>query len=196
MTILSRLVSTRVILIVAAFATVSSVQAGLLGTSVNGKLEFSGNPNNYFDPVNGFVPAGVGNVASTTVLIGAGVEFGFFDGANRDTADFSDFGLLVTDIASTTFGAGAWRMTFINPAFIGLTLTEVSDTFPNAGGVAASLSGNTLILNFAGSTAAPATWTAQYSFAASSVPDGGTSVCLLALALASLAGIRRLRLNT
>ena len=72
--------------------------AGVTGTSVTGNLFFGSLPNNYFDPNNGFVPSGYLNTAGTTVSIASpAVEFGFNDGLNFDTANFSAFQFTLED---------------------------------------------------------------------------------------------------
>ena len=85
-------------------ANASPVMADLIGTSVSGVLQFpSQNPNNYFDPANGFVPSGFGNSAPhgpNNVIIGSEIEFGF-RGTNQhstitDTADFTGTQVTVT----------------------------------------------------------------------------------------------------
>ncbi len=65
---------------------------------------------NYFDPANGYVPAGTSNSAGITVPIDANVEFGFDDGINLDTVDFiNGTSLLIKDIS--TNGASPFRFT-------------------------------------------------------------------------------------
>jgi PEP-CTERM motif len=124
-------------------------KADLIGTSVTGSLQFitPGTPN-YFNPANGFVPAGYLNAAGPTVAISAtATEFGFADLINTDTVNFTGSTLTVTD--KVLFGAANWIMTFTDTAFTGLNLVQNSDTFI-PGGVTGVLSGDTITLDWAG----------------------------------------------
>lgn len=106
-------------------------QAGLEGTSVSGSLRFVGTKN-YFDPVNGKVPTGVGNTASTQVNIGSPlVEFGFDDGFSRITANFSAFRLTISETAYQSGDSSVERYTFNNPAFEGRVAVQVSNSYPS-----------------------------------------------------------------
>ena len=93
---------------------------GLIGSSVTGSLVFTGLTANYFDPTNGFVPAGYENTAGTTVTIASpAVEFGFQDAGNTDFTNFSATQFTVEDVLAP--GAGgtdtAFTMTFTDTAF-------------------------------------------------------------------------------
>jgi hypothetical protein len=124
-------------------------KADLIGTSVTGSLEFltPGTPN-YFNPANGFVPAGSLNTAGPTVAISStATEFGFADLINTDTVNFTGNTLTVTD--KVLFGAANWIMTFTDTAFTGLNLVQNTDTFI-PGGVTGVLSGDTITLDWAG----------------------------------------------
>ena len=126
----------------------SAWAASLLGTQVNGVMNVSSDAvTNYFDPVNGWVPAGYGNSSSpNNVVIGSGVEFGYSDGANTDTADFSDTQLTLMDVSDSFFrGSLSVAYIFTDTAFIGKTISSVSDDFPSA--VIASIVGDVLTLN-------------------------------------------------
>jgi hypothetical protein len=123
-------------------------KADLIGTSVTGSLEFitPGTPN-YFNPANGFVPAGYLNAAGPTVAISStATEFGFADLINTDTVNFTGSTLTVTD--KVLFGAANWIMTFTDTAFTGLNLVQNSNTF--IPGVTGVLSGDTITLDWAG----------------------------------------------
>lgn len=128
-----------------------SAQAGMIGLSVNGSLQFVG-LTNWFDPANGFVPAGFLNTAGTTVVIGAADEFGFDDGANRDTATFTDTQLIIQDVVNGVQFNNPFTMTFVAPWLVGASVTEFADSFSN-GGLTALLVGNTLTINWAGGDA-------------------------------------------
>ncbi len=118
-----------------------SAKADLIGTSVTGSLQFGGVGPNYLDPANGFVPVGPENkTLGTTVPINTPqVEFGFQDGINHDTADFTGTTLTFTDVA-TGGGSAAQHYVFTDAAFAGLTLTELSDNFGGSGSAGGSLS--------------------------------------------------------
>ena len=138
------------VLATVAMAVVMSgpARATLIGTQVTGALYFAGSPQNDFDPVNGWVPAGYLNVAGTTVTISSNaVEYGYFDGTATITADFTGMQLTITDIPQFTAHHYPLQMVFTNSAFS--NLATVSDGFPN-GGMAGSLKGSVIILNWAG----------------------------------------------
>src|SRR5208282_5989777 len=117
-------------------------RATLIGSQVTGALYFVGFPQNYFDPVNGHVPAGYLNVAGTTVTISSNaVEYGFADGTATITADFTGMQLTITDIPQFTAHYNPLQMVFTNSAFS--NLATVSDSFPN-GGMTGSLSGGVI----------------------------------------------------
>ena len=118
--------------------------------SVSGTLNFGGGTTNYFDPANGFVPTGYGNSSSpNNVAITSGVEFGFNDGGNLDTADFSSSGLVLSDDAERAGLNSAFKETFtLSPALSG-TLTLVNSSFA---GLTYSISGDTLTVNVPGGT--------------------------------------------
>jgi hypothetical protein len=96
-------------------------------------------------------------------VIGPWTEFGFLDGFNRDTADFTGTTLMVRD--ESVGGAADWKMTFTNLGFAGVT--EIADTFPS-GGVNAVLNGDTLTLTWAG-TFTPGDFRAAFELA--SIPE-------------------------
>src|SRR5215213_9781498 len=106
-----------------AWAASSPAHALLLGTSVTGSLTFGAGSTNFFNPANGFVPPGFGNSSpgtNTVTIAEPLVEFGFEDGANRDTANFTDNTLTNGDLVKGS-GASSWTMTFSDSAFSGLS---------------------------------------------------------------------------
>jgi hypothetical protein len=109
----------------ATFFCLAPVSWGaLIGTSVTGSLNFDGNPANFFDPANGFVPARFENAAGPTVTIDDfAPEFGFNDGANRDIANFTDGRLVIRDRA-TGGGSQKITLTFTDDAFAGISLVS------------------------------------------------------------------------
>jgi hypothetical protein len=192
---LSRFVSTgsaATLVLIAALAA-APAQAQLLGTSVTGSLIIpSASPtNNYFDPVNGFVPAGPLNTAGTTVVIATpAVEFGYNDGINNISANFTGTQLTLTDVA--TISVPTFTMTFTNTAFVGKTLSEASDNFAGVGGVTGSLVGNTLTITYPG-TPLSATFVAVFNIVAAPVaPEPGT-LALLGVACLPMLGVLRRR---
>ncbi len=169
----------------------SSLRADLLGTKVNGTLTFNGGTVNYFDPANGFVPAGDGNAAgANNVVIGPGVEFGFNDGANRDVANFSAMQLVVRDVclsgANCTFN-GPFKMTFTDTAFTSASIlsNDLNVTF--------SFAGDVLTVNYPGAFVADNNATAVFSIGSTApTPEPGT-VGLVATGLLGAAGAIRRR---
>jgi hypothetical protein len=120
----------------------------IIGTQVTGVLSFIGYPQNFFDPINGRVPAGYLNVAGTAVIISSSAaEFGYDDGTAGITADFTDTQLTVTDSPYTTTKYNAIQLVLTDPAFT--SLSKLSDGFPG-GGLSASLSAGAITLNWAG----------------------------------------------
>lgn len=156
----------------AAFAA-SMIASPAFAQNITGTLTFGASTGtNYFDPAQGYVPAGYGNIAGTTVAIGSGTEFGFQDGSNIDTANFTGNSLTIID---QTIGNGAsiFYMTFTssvagffnNAAF---SSNGFGGTFSVAGNtltfMAPQSSGNvtrTSVITFDGANGAvpePATW--------------------------------------
>lgn len=187
-------------LLAACAALTGPAGATLIGAGVDGTLRFNSTPTNFWHPANGFVPAGPLNAAGASVIISAtDTEFGFDDGANRDTAEFTGNQLIVTDLVRTN--ATNWTMTFTSPAFLGIS--EISDTFDN-GGVNFSFAGNTITLVWAGTNtnSQPGERQAVFSIQTTntapdnpghSVPDGGSTGVLLALGLLGFAKLKKLR---
>ncbi|MBE7158532.1 MAG: PEP-CTERM sorting domain-containing protein [Rhodospirillales bacterium] len=185
-------------LLTAALVTAAHTNraAGLIGTSVNGSLTFGSAATNYFDPNNGFVPPGYLNTSGTTVSIASpAVEFGFADGDNTDTANFSAFQFTLEDTvtasASVSVSDNPFTMTFTDPAFSGLTLNKVTDFFP--GGLTYSLVGSTITVHWAGgSVRTNDDYTSTFTLVAVPEPSGWAMVSLGA-AGAGLVALRRRR---
>ena len=131
-----------------------SQAAGLIGTSVTGKLMFAGGTTNYYDPANGFVPAsGYLNSAGPTVTVASpAVEFGFNDNVNLDTVNFSASQFTIEDVVEAGPSDAPFTMTFTDSAFAGMSFVKATDFFP--GGLTYSVTGSTLTVNWAGGTVA------------------------------------------
>ena len=117
--------------------------AVLDGTSVTGSLTFNSDPTNNFAPGNGnnYVPAGYGNSSSDTVTISdTQTEFGYDDGFNRDTTDFTDAGLTIQDVSANGHNSDT-TYSFTDTAFSGGKFLPVSNSFN--GGTTYSLTGDT-----------------------------------------------------
>ena len=135
------------LLVLASLSTCSlAARADAVGTSVTGSLFFNNGgttygATNYFNPTYGYA-AGYGNAAGTTVTIGPGIEFGYDDGANTDTANFTGSTLTVKDV--DTYGASPFEMVFTDPSFTGAALLT------DHSGYSYTFSGHTLTVFFAG----------------------------------------------
>lgn len=172
----------------------TSHAAGLIGTSVAGSLTFGSNATNYFDPNNGYVPAGYLNTSGTVVSIASpAVEFGFADGFNTDTANFSAFQFTLEDSVTTTSSVSAvaapFTMTFTDAAFNGVTLAKVTDFFP--GGLTYSLVNSTITVHWAGGAVNNGDdYTSTFTLAAVPEPSAWGMVCL-GIAGAGVVALRR-----
>jgi hypothetical protein len=149
-----------------AFAVLAAASHPLfadgIGTSVSGSLRFNGGTTNYFLTANGFVPPGYGNSTSNPTTIGSGVEFGFNDGANLDTANFTGTTLSVTDVVGDA-GAQNFEMDFTDTAFTSFT------QLTNNSGFTYSFAGNTLKVFFAGADPA-GTYSTTFSYGTTTPP--------------------------
>ena len=166
----------------------SSLWADGIGTDLTGSLAFNGGSTNYFDAANGFVPAGYGNSGgSTTVTIGPGIEFGFADAVNLNTADFTGSTLTISNEVLSPNTAGPFQMTFTDSAFTGFSLAS------NGLGLTYSFTGDTLTLDRAEGTYSTNSTVFNYTTAASPIPEPSTFV-LLGTGLFAAAGAVRRRL--
>jgi len=166
-----------------------TARADLIGTQVTGSLKFGSDPNNYFDPMNGFVPSGFLNRTSgTTVTIAEpAVEFGFNDTANRYTANFTGTQLIITDSVFLGGPNSPVHMTFTDPAFAGFDFSRTSDNFP--GGATSSLSGTTLTIEIQGASVSTGqTFQAIFGHAANNTVPEPTSLALFGLGAVAVAG--------
>jgi hypothetical protein len=177
---------------------VGHAQAGLVGTSVTGDLEFPTffGTTNYFDQGNGFVPSGFLNAAGTTVTISATEpEFGFASSLATISANFTDDQLTISNqiLAFDPNGISTYVFSFTDPAFSGVSFKKVADTFDN-GGLSGSLSGDQITLTWpaGGGDEQPATMRAVFDIgAASAVPEASAwTLMLLGFAGLGIAGYR------
>jgi len=178
-------------LIVVACLAATPTFASLVGTTVNGQLYFDGLTPNYFDPANGGVPAGYLNTAGPTVIISSTEPtFGYKDAANTDVANFqSGTQLVISDSVTETGDNAPIELIFTDTAFGSLSV--VSDTF-GYGGWSGSLVGDVITLNWAGGEVTDGqSFTAVYNVGTVAVPDGGSTLALLGMAMTSLALLRR-----
>lgn len=166
-------------------------RADLIGTQVTGSLTFSGGVNNYFDPAQGFVPGADLNSAGATVTVSAtDTEFGFQDGSNTDTADFTGSQLIVED-SQHGIGSYAFEMTFTDPAFA--NIAKVSDTF-NDGGISGVMNGDVITLTWAGNAANEGELEAVFDLNAAdpaNAPDATAACGLLGLSFLAMAIVKR-----
>jgi len=147
-------------------------------TEITGSINFgAGFVSNGYNPADGGVPPGYGNEGSNTVTVGTGVEFGFQDEYNLDTADFTPNSITIQDTVLDT-GSASWTQTFTASSasyFSGLTLQ--SSTF--SPGISYSLSGDTLTVQWPGEyyNGTP-TYTATFSV--SPAPEPATWALMMA----------------
>ena len=164
----------------AAFAVGLVCASQANATDITGSIYFPGGfVGNGYDPSDGGVPPGYGNETSNTVAVGPGVEFGFQDAYNLDTADFSATGIELQD--TVNFGASGWTQTFQADTagyFDGLTLTS-SDFSP---GITYGVVGDTLTVNWSGEYDTNATYTADFSLpgSAGAAPEPSTWALMIA----------------
>jgi Flp pilus assembly protein TadG len=142
---------------------------GILGTSVTGGLYFGVFAANYYDPANTLIPDGYLNQAGPTVTVSdSAVEFGYYDGVNLITADFSDFGLTIAD--NVNGGDIGWTQTFQDDSFNGASVTTLTDNF-TPGSTTAGISGNLLTVTWGGtSSTTPQNLSATFSFSGLAPP--------------------------
>lgn len=153
-----------------------------IGTSVTGSVFYGDNPVNYFDPANGG-SAAYGNSAGSTVTIGPGIEFGYSDYFNTDTANFTGSTLSISDVDRGT--ALPFEMIFTDSAFTGFS--EISGT---AQGYTFTFSGDTLDVFYAG-ISNPGTFDSNFSYATTAATPEPSSIALFGSGL--IGGIVRRR---
>jgi hypothetical protein len=144
---------------IAAMAAGLTFAASAQATTISGSINFGGGGNGY-DPAGGSVPPGYGNDTGTTVAVGPGIEFGYVDTFNTDTADFTNTSLTIGDITKG-FGAVSWEQTFTasTPGFF-KDLTLVGGSFT---GLSYGVSGDTLTVDWEGTYTQGLPFSGSYS---------------------------------
>jgi hypothetical protein len=164
----------KTLLVATALVGATSTAHAAVANGVTGSLTFGGGSTNYYNPANGFVPAGYGNTGGTTVAIGAGTEFGFADSVNTDTADFTATSLLLKDVV----GGSANNWTQIFTASQAGFFNNIALGASNFSGLTYLVTGNTLRVDWIG-TESRGTYAANFSFGAAAVPEPATWAMML-----------------
>jgi hypothetical protein len=174
----------------------SPAGAGLIGQSVFGVLNFGTNTTNLFNPANIGLSQGALNELSNPVTITDGaLEFSHVDnGVIGIFLSFRDDSMTFSTDATTSIVAPAMTISLTSAGFIGLTLTETSDNYAD-GGVNALLIGDTLTLNWAG-TSTSAFYRSDFDLieSATAVQEPG-ALALLLLGLTVIGRTTRKRAN-
>ena len=183
------------LLLVTVLCAASASFADLAGSSAKGWLLFQFDATNYFDPANGYVPAGYGNVGGFTVTIDSAIPtFGFSDGANLISAAFTGNLLTITQ-TNMCCGAGGWQMTFTDTSFTGFT-KKSGDTFTFGGLMSSYDTGKqTLTVSWQGDPGQNWKYSASFAVPLFQAPTPEPSgLLLLGSGSALLAGIIQRRL--
>ncbi len=148
-----------------ALAFALPAQAGNTGLAVTGTLAFGANGAN-----------GGQSWSPQNTVIGAGIEYSYADGANKDTADFSDTQLTIRD--QVILNANGWEMTFATPgSFTSLSL--VSSSF--VPGLTFSLAAGKVVVDWLGTDTGPHDYVAVFNVGtAPAVPEPETYALMLA----------------
>jgi PEP-CTERM motif len=114
----------------------SSMRADGVGTPVTGDLNIvTLGTTNWWNAAFGFVPAGYGNSGlinnPTVVISNAITEFGFSNGTDLITADFTGSTLTLTEscVTGPTCGESSYTATFFDPDFSGFSAISAAPGF-------------------------------------------------------------------
>jgi hypothetical protein len=174
-----------------SLAWLAPAHASLISDQVNGTLNFLGFSANFFDPANngqGFgVPPGFGNSAGLPATISATqTTFGYQDGSNTDTADFTATQLIFTDVSAS----GGTNVTSSFTLVTGGEFSSLSLVSSDIAGLTYSLSGGTITLAY---PAFPSGGTFIATFdvgGATAIPEPG-GLALIGSGLLGLGLVRR-----
>lgn len=180
-----------------AAAALPGTAATLVGSSLTGSLVFQGDPSNYFDPGYGFAPPADLNAMtnSTTVAVSASkVEFGYDDGSNTISADFTASGITLTDAVELSGSNLPFTMTFVDPSFANGNLVPQTQPLSLIGSY--SLTGDVLTVNVpAADVSAGSTFTDTLNFTTTPEPSSLGFFCVALFGLLSMRTFRRRRLG-
>ncbi|MDB5327090.1 MAG: hypothetical protein JWM57_2659 [Phycisphaerales bacterium] len=157
---------------------------------MTGSLQFNGVGPNFYDKANGLVPAsGYLNspVGPTVVVAEPAIEFGYNDTTNLINTNVTDSQVLLTDQYLTSATVLPYTVKLTDPAFSGLGVTLIAETF--AGTPTAGISGTTLTITIPGVTG-PAVNTLALAFFSVQTPE---PTSLAAVASVGLIALRRRR---
>jgi len=174
-------------LAVALLAPVSF--AGVIGQTITGSLQFNGGGLNYFSPANGFVPAsGYLNSGASATVVAAdpAIEWGYSDGSNTDSADFTPTQLIIGDFASNVNNNAPATYSFTSAnSGVFTSISLASNNHPGYSSV--TLVGNVITVSFVSVGIASEAAGTQFTttFNVNAVPEPAT----FAVAGAALAGL-------
>lgn len=162
---------------VLAVAVAPAWAGPLLGTAVHGEMLIGGI--NYFDPARGFVSATYGNASQGTNVVAAdpGIEFGYLDGVNTITADFTADRLFLTDLSAGDGTAIRYRFTALTPGAFGM-VSLLSNSLP---GMTWTFEDDVLTIDVAKiNLGAAGTYQAAFAIGPAAVPEPAAWAMMLA----------------
>jgi hypothetical protein len=175
----------------AGMAAAAQAQAGPKATTITGSIMFNTNPNNYFDPANGYVPSGYANDSGATVKLGSGATFAFYNYPELWTAAFTPTSLAITDDFSALIGLdtnNTQTFTASTPGFF----DDISLTSNSLGvGYKVSNGGDTLMVTWAGGQLKEGLHSADFTFSGGAPEPATWAMLVLGLGLIGLAARAR-----